>query len=127
MKIQSIYKSIGEYGCLALNYLWAANISYSELANHFNDLLEQGIIDKECTVNSARAFYKYFGVNATVIKSDTAPTDNSKYIGKFSKGDYSHFVGMQNGKVINNTLDFSNCVSEGTLSKEKPFRIIHFN
>lgn len=124
MKIQSVYETIGKYGCLALNYLWIADISYDKLAEHFNDLLAKKIIDEQCTVKSASDFLHYFGVSATVEKSAEAPTDGSRYIGRWVKGNFGHFVGMQNGKVVNNTLDFSHCVSEGKLDSDNPFRIV---
>lgn len=124
MKIQSVYKVIGDYGCLALNYLWVAGIPYEKLAEKFNDLLSAKIIDGECTIQDATKFYAAFGVTATVAKTSTAPVDGSKYIARFVRGNFGHFVGMQGGKVVNNTLDFSFCVSDGKLDPETPFRII---
>ena len=38
-KIQDIYKSLGEYGCLLLCYLHEANIDVN-IAKYFNELVE---------------------------------------------------------------------------------------
>lgn len=124
MQIQSICEIIGKYGCLAFSYLWVAGIPEMSLVTDFEKLVGIGALDDECTVIDPVKFYAHFGVKASVIKSDTAPTDGSRYIGKWVRGSYAHFVGMQDGKVVNNTLDFSHCVSEGKIADKDPFRIV---
>lgn len=124
MQIQSICEVIGESGCLALCYMHIKAIPYIKLIENFNDLVDHGVIDKDCTVLSAVAFYAYFGRTAKVVKSDTAPKDDSLYVAKWSLNGYSHFVVMQKDKVVFNPLDYSHCVSEGKIASVEPYRLV---
>lgn len=125
MKIQSIYKVLGNYSCLAEEYLWVADIDRDvNLAAVFNELVEKGILDEECTVLRPDDFYAYFGIKAHVTRSSTPPSDKSKkYIALFEYNGHGHFVGMKDGIVANNTLDHSECVQHGKITS---YRIIDF-
>ena len=62
MKIQDIYASIGNYGCLLLCYLNEANIDVN-ITKYFNELVELDIIDN-CTSSS-----KYFIMLTSIFAS----------------------------------------------------------
>ena len=128
MKIQSKCKVIGDSGCLAFIYLWCAGLPESLLVSEFDTLLSTGIVNKDCTVQSAKRFLAHFGINADVSKSCTAPADGSRYAARWAHNGFVHYVGMVNGKVVENTLDYSHCVSEGKIDTgdpdNPPYRII---
>jgi hypothetical protein len=128
MKIQSRCKIIGASGCLAFIYLWSAGLPEARLVSEFENLLGAGIVDNDCTVLSAKRFFAHFGINADVSKSFTAPADGSKYAARWAYNGFMHYVGMVNGQVVENTLDYSHCVSEGKIDTSDPdnppYRII---
>lgn len=128
MNIQTKCKIIGDYGCLAFIYLWCAELPESLLISDFNKLWGKGIIDKECTVLDAERYFAHFGIKASVNKSFEAPMDGSRYAARWECNGFAHWVGMINGKVVENTLDYSNCVAKGKINeantKDPPYRII---
>ena len=66
-KIQDIYKTLGDYGCLLLCYLQEASIDV-DIAKYFNKLVELDIIDEECFIKDANRLLKYFGSDKRVVR-----------------------------------------------------------
>jgi|WetSurMetagenome_2_1015567.scaffolds.fasta_scaffold23308_7 hypothetical protein len=120
MKIQSICSSAGDYGCLAFIYLWCAGIPEINIITEFDKLVGIGALDTDCTVLDAGKLLRYFGVNAKVTKSFTAPENSSKYAARWTNAGHFHYVGMIDGKIAENTLDYSHCVSEGKIDTDNP-------
>lgn len=116
MRIQDIYKSLGDYGCLLLCYLKEANIK-ADIVKHFNDLVEFDIIDKDCYVKDANRLLKYFGSDKRVVRGVNT---NGNTIVPYKYLNNEHFVIIdKNKKVVYNTLENSNCVRLGEPNLDK--------
>ena len=115
-KIQDIYKSLGEYGCLLLCYLHEANIDV-DITKYFNDLVSLDIIDNDCYVLDADRLLKFFGSDKRVVRGIN-PNGNTivKFITATSKE--GHFVVInKNREIVFNSLENSNCVKNGFIDE----------
>ena len=109
-KIQDIYKSLGEYGCLLLCYLHEANIDV-DITKYFNELVQLSIIDEDCYVLDANRLLKFFGSELRVVRG-VNPNGNTIVTYKYLNN--AHFVIIDvNKKVVYNTLENSTCVRMG--------------
>ena len=116
MRIQDIYKTLGDYGCLLLCYLKEANIKV-DVTKYFNELVEFGIIDEDCFVKDANRLLKYFGSDKRVARG-VNPNGNTIIPYKYLSAE--HFVIIdKNKKVVYNTLENSTCVRLGKPNLEK--------
>lgn len=115
-KIQDIYKSLGDYGCLLLCYLHEANIDV-DITKYFNELVELDIIDNDCYVLDGDRLLKFFGSDKRVVRC-FSPNGNTivKFVTLTSKE--GHFVIIdKNKKIVYNTLENSNCVKNGFIDE----------
>lgn len=109
-KIQDIYKSLGEYGCLLLCYLHEANIDVN-IAKYFNDLVELDIIDTDCYVLDGDRLLKFFGSDKRVVRGIN---ENGNTIVPFKYRNAEHFVVVNERKeIVFNSLENSTCVRLG--------------
>ena len=122
MNIQSKCDVLGKYGCLLFSYLAAVGLEEELAIVHFERLVQAGIIDEECTVLDADFLYEYFRVNASVRKEDDVSKAPARdvYVAKWQYVDnegkkHSHFVVMQAGKIIYNSLDNSQTIQKGRI------------
>ena len=116
MKIQDVYLSIGNYGCLLFCYLKEANIKV-DITKYFNELVQFDIIDEDCYVKDANRLLKYFGSELRV-KRGFNPNGNTivKFITATSKE--GHFVVInKNREIVFNSLENSNCVKNGFIDE----------
>jgi hypothetical protein len=119
---QDYCKAAGEYGCLAMSYLFARNIPPLSAVHDYLQLVTRGIIDKNFKVLSARKLYKFYGIDCTVSKSTTPPTNPTEiYIAKYSFNGYGHWVVKKGDQIIFNGLSYSHCVTHG---KPTDFRLL---
>lgn len=111
-------ESIEKYGCCAFVLLWTLGIEPDDdfiAIMTVSDMIEDGVIGKDCTVKWAEAILYLTGRNATVEFADIKSIKSIKertpvrydYNGK------SHWVGVQNGKIEFNPLKNSVCVENG--------------
>jgi len=119
-KFAPVLESIGNYGCLAMCYLWTVGIeplNAPSMAEYLSDAMLNGLLDKECTVLDADRFLLFFtGKKYRVQKKQISSIKTIKkatpvrydYEGK------SHWVVVEDGKIIFNSLINSVCVSKGT-------------
>ena len=115
-KIQDIYKTLGDYGCLLLCYLKEANIDV-DIAKYFNELIELDIIDEECFIKDGNRLLKYFGSELRV-KRGFNPNGNTIVKFRTSTSKEGHFVIIdKNKKIVYNTLENSNCVKNGFIDE----------
>jgi hypothetical protein len=128
MKLQSKAKMIGEYGCLAMCYIYCSGIK--EDFAHYMDLIsktmDMRILDSDCTVLSAQRFIKYVsGRNAQITKKAISTIEDikEKTPVRFSRNGFSHWVVVENGQIVFDSLDSSKCVKYGTVDSA---RIIDF-
>ena len=110
MRIQDVYSSIGNYGCLILAYLHEANIDVN-ITKYFNELVELDIIDNDCYVLDGNRLLKFFGSELRVTRG---VNKNGNTIVPYKYGNAEHFVVVNERKeIIFNSLENSNCVRLG--------------
>ena len=115
-KIQDIYKSLGEYGCLLLCYLHEANIDV-DITKYFNELVELDIIDNDCFILDANRLLKYFGSELRV-KRGFNPNGNTIVKFRTATSNEGHFVVVnKNREIVFNSLEESNCVKNGFIDE----------
>ena len=113
-KIQDIYKSLGEYGCLLLCYLHEANIDVN-IAKYFSELVELEIIDNDCYVLDGDRLLKFFGSDKRVVRGIN---ENGNTIVPYKYRNAEHFVVVKervdsNKEIVFNSLENSTCVRLG--------------
>ena len=113
-KMQDIYKSLSEHGCLLLCYLHEANIDVN-IAKYFNELVELDIIDNDCYILDANRLLKYFGSDKRVVRGIN---ENGNTIVPYKYRNAEHFVVVNervdfNKEIVFNSLENSTCVRLG--------------
>ena len=109
-KIQDIYKTLGDYGCLLLCYLKEANIDV-DIAKYFNKLVELDIIDEECFIKDGNRLLKFFGSDKRVVRGIN---ENGNTIVPYKYRNAEHFVVVNERKeIVFNSLENSTCVRLG--------------
>ena len=117
-KIQDIYKSLGEYGCLLLCYLHEANIDV-DITKYFNELVELDIIDNDCYVLDGDRLLKFFGSDKRIARG-TNEAGNTIVPYKCKYGNAEHFVVVNERKeIVFNSLENSTCVRLGETNWDK--------
>ena len=109
-KIQDIYKTLGDYGCLLLCYLHEANIDVN-ITKYFSELVELDIIDEECFIKDGNRLLKYFGSDKRIARGIN---ENGNTIVPYKYGKAEHFVVVNERKeIVFNSLENSTCVRLG--------------
>ena len=109
-KIQDIYKTLGDYGCLLLCYLKEANIDV-DIAKYFNDLVSLEIIDNDCYVLDGNRLLKFFGSDKRIARGIN---ENGNTIVPYKYRKAEHFVVVNERKeIVFNSLENSTCVRLG--------------
>ena len=115
-KIQDIYKSLGEYGCLLLCYLHEASIDVN-IAKYFDTLLELDIVDNDCYVLDGDRLLKFFGSDKRVVRGTN---ENGNTIVPYKYGSAEHFVVVhERQEIVFNSLENSTCVRLGEPNWDK--------
>ena len=115
-KIQDIYISIGNYGCLLLCYLHEANIDVN-IAKYFDTLLELDIIDNDCNILDGDRLLKFFGSDKRVV---IGTNENGNTIVPYKYRNAEHFVVVNERKeIVFNSLENSTCVRLGEPNWDK--------
>ena len=109
-KIQDIYKTLGDYGCLLFCYLHEANID-ANITKYFNELVELDIIDNDCFVLDGDRLLKFFGSDKRIARGIN---ENGNTIVPYKYGKAEHFVVVNERKeIVFNSLGNSTCVRLG--------------
>ena len=109
-KIQDIYKTLGDYGCLLLCYLNEANIDV-DIAKYFNKLVELDIIDNDCYILDANRLLKFFGSDKRVVRGIN---EAGNTIVPYKYLNNEHFVIVdENKNIVFNSLKNSQCCRLG--------------
>ena len=109
-KIQDIYKSLGEYGCLLICYLNEACVK-ADIVKHFNELVELDIIDNDCYVLDGDRLLKFFGSDKRIVRGTN---ENGNTIVPYKYRNAEHFVVVNERKeIVFNSLENSTCVRLG--------------
>lgn len=116
MKIQDVYLSIGNYGCLIFCYLREANIDV-DIAKYFNKLVELDIINNNCFILDANRLLKFFCSDKRVVRGFN-PNGNTIVKFRTSTSKEGHFVVInKNREIVFNSLENSNCVKNGFIDE----------
>ena len=113
-KIQDIYKSLGEHGCLLLCYLNEACVKV-DIVKYFEELVELDIIDNDCYVLDGDRLLKFFGSDKRIIRGIN-PNGNTIVPYKYRNAE--HFVVVKervdfNKEIVFNSLENNTCVRLG--------------
>ena len=121
-------KPIAKYGCLAMCYLYCVGIEDTlEMIRIVSDCMKKGILDNECTVTSARKYLQYVtGKNFDVTKEQFNDLKKIKepYPVRYVYNGKGHWVVVQNGKIVFNSLINSQCVTKGKPDTKENTRVI---
>ena len=132
--LQDKCKVFGEYGCLAMDYIYAALydvaspeelqfldiMTLSALYSAFDDTT---LLDNECTVLSASALMKsvngkdYKVTKKTITSLDEIPDDNKWRCIRKSYNGHSHWALWKGRKLMFNSMAKSNCYLYGTFDQ----------
>ena len=127
MGIQDFFKAAGNGACLALCYV-RASLGKDATPQMMIDVLykaaERNIINvkKDCFVEDAVALMKVAKPTKvfSVIKKDVSSIAGIKLGAvRYSYNGYSHWVLVEDGKVVFNSLDDSQCVKYGTVKEAR--------
>ena len=115
-KIQDVYKTLGDYGCLLFCYLHEASVKV-DIVKHFEELIQLDIIDEECFILDANRLLKYFGSELRV-KRGFNPNGNTIVKFRTATSKEGHFVVInKNREIVFNSLENSNCVKNGFIDE----------
>lgn len=112
-------KSIGEYSCLAMCYLYC--VTHSTDAAYYidtvNRAIDKKVIGEDCLVFNASEFIKFVtGQDWSVTKKSVSSVSDIKQdtpVRYLAKGHGGHWVVVNNGKIVFNSLDWSYNVANG--------------
>lgn len=110
-------ETIGKYGCCAFVLLWCLGIEPDnmEAIELVNDMINAGVIEKNCTVHWVEAVKFLTGRDITVefknIKDILSIKDRTPV--RYDYKGQGHWVGVERGMIAFNPLKQSNCVDKG--------------
>ena len=110
-------ETIGKYGCCAFVLLWCLGIEPDnmEAIELVNDMINAGVIEKDCTVHWMEAVKFLTGRDITVefknIKDILSIKDRTPV--RYDYKGQGHWVGVERGMIAFNPLKQSNCVDKG--------------
>ena len=121
-------KSIKDYACCAFCLIYWLDLDLSDIDAIMlvSDLIDEHALDTDCTVYWAECIKRITGrTMASLEKKNITSIKNikEKTIVKFSRGKTGHWVVVQEGKIVFNSLSFSRCVEEGTPSEARIIKI----
>ena len=126
-------KSIKEYACCAFTFMWCMGIESddAEAILTVGSLLDKGILDPDCTVYWDKMSRHLTGRGCNKQNKDITTIKGIKertpvkyeYINKSNGKKYSHWVGVENGRIRFNSMEVSQCVLQG---KPVEARILQF-
>lgn len=125
-------KMIKENACCAFTLLWYLGIDPMDITAILtvSNLMDKHALDVDCTVYWAECVKALTG--RTLLSLEKKPIKSikdikEKTIVKFSRGKLGHWVGVENGRVVFNSLNFSRCVEEGTPTECRILKISGVN
>lgn len=121
-------KAIKDYACCAFSLIWFLGLDPSDIDAIMlvSDLMNEKALDDECVVYWADCIKKITGREMLSLekkKITSIKNIKEKTIVKFSRGNIGHWVGVENGKVVFNSLSFSRCVAEGKPTEARIIKI----
>lgn len=126
---QTRAEMIGKYSCLAMCYLYCVGIepkSDGEMIKYISAAMDKGLLDAECTVLSAANLLRHFtGKEYLVTKEKITDIENIKEPTpvRYTNNGYGHWVVVQNGKIVFNSLAHSVCVEKGKPTEARVIKL----
>ena len=125
--IQDFFKSAGNGACLALCYIRAAlgkEATPQMMIDALYKATERNIVNvkKDCFVEDAISLMKVANSKKvySVVKKDISFISGIKLGAvRYSYNGYSHWVLVEDGKIVFNTLEDSQCVKYGTVKEAR--------
>ena len=121
-------KAIKDYACCAFSLIYWLGIDCSDIDAIMlvSDLMNHKALDPDCTVYWAECIKQLTGremESLEKVQIKDLKKIKEKTIVKFSNGGYSHWVVCENGKVVFNSLQYSNCVTKGKPTEARIIKI----
>lgn len=125
-------KSIKEYACCAFTLIWWLGLDPTDIDAIMlvDDLIRSGACDVDCTVYWAECISRLTGreMQSLVKKSITDIKGiKEKTIVKYMRGKVGHWVGVEEGRIVFNSLEYSKCVEEGKATECRIIKIKGIN
>ena len=121
-------KAIKDYACCAFTLIWWLGIDCSDVDAIMlvSDLMKHNALDVDCTVIWSLCIKQLTGremESLEKVQIKDIKKIKEKTIVKFTNGKYSHWVVCENGKVVFNSLQYSNCVENGKATEARIIKI----
>ena len=111
-------KSIKDYACCAFTLIWWLGLDLSDIDAIMlvADLMKENALDVDCTVYWGECIRRITGREMLSLEKKQITTIKNikeKTIVRFMRGKVGHWVGVEDGKVVFNSLTYSRCLEEG--------------
>ena len=111
-------KSIKDYACCIFTLIWWLGLDLSDIDAIMlvADLMKENALDVDCTVYWAECIRRITGREMLSLEKKQITTIKNikeKTIVRFMRGKVGHWVGVEDGKVVFNSLTYSRCLEEG--------------
>ena len=121
-------KSIKDYACCAFSLLWWLGIDCDDTTAIMtvSDLIKTHALDKDCTVYWGECIRQLTGREMESLEKAQITgikKIKEKTIVRFTIGKTGHWVGVEDGKVVFNSLAYSRCVAEGKPTEARIIKI----
>ena len=121
-------RSIRDSACCAFALMWWLGIDCSDIEAIMtvSDLIKSHALDEDCTVIWSLCIKQLTGREMESLekrKIKTIKNIKEKTIVKYTRGSYSHWVVVEQGNVVFNSLAASRCVNEGQPTEARIIKI----
>ena len=121
-------KAIKDYACCAFTLVWWLGIDCSDVDAIMlvSDLMNHNALDVDCTVIWSLCIKQLTGremESLEKVQIKDLKKIKEKTIVKFSNNGKCHWVGVENGKVVFNSLQYSVCVDKGKPTEARIIKI----
>ena len=121
-------KAIKDYACCAFSLIYWLGIDCEDVDAIMlvSDLMNHKALDVDCTVYWAECIKQLTGremESLEKVQIKDLKKIKEKTIVKFTNGKYSHWVVVENGKIVFNSLKYSNCVENGKATEARIIKI----
>lgn len=121
-------KSIKDYACCAFTLLWWLGIDCDDTTAIMtvSDLIKSHALDEDCTVYWGESIRQLTGREMESLEKvpiTSIKKIKEKTIVYFKKDKAGHWAGVENGKVVFNSLAYSKCVAEGKPTEIRVIKI----
>ena len=121
-------KAIKDYACCAFTLIYWLGIDCSDVdaVMLVSDLMNHKALDVDCTVIWSLCIKQITGREMLSLekkKITTIKNIKERTIVKYSRGKNSHWVVVEDGRVVFNSLKYSRCVEEGVPTESRIIKI----